>query len=50
MDAAEALMAFQRGEKGDEAMVGALLLAGGLRDLRDAAAFMRGFGKKKGGR
>ena len=43
-------MAFQRGEQTDGATVGALLIAEGLRDLRDVGALARGLGKKKGGR
>lgn len=44
-------MAFQRGEESDEATVGALLIAGGLRDLRDLGAVARGLAKvKRGGR
>jgi hypothetical protein len=49
MDAAEALMAFQRGDDSQEAEVGALLIAGGLRDLRDLGALARGLAKKGGG-
>jgi hypothetical protein len=41
-------MAFQRGDGSDEATVGALLIAGGLRDLRELGALARGFGKKGG--
>jgi len=44
-------MAFQQGEDSDEATVGALLIAAGLRDLRDLGAAARGLAKvKKGGR
>jgi hypothetical protein len=41
-------MAWARGETGDEATVGALLVANGLSSLRDLAAFVRGFARSAG--